>query len=129
MDDNYDELDRPKEQKEINKSDKKPNPIIQMLKEGEAGIARYRNLIGLGVFLMLIAFSGIYLYALSEERKMAENCGFTDGTLRCVCNSEVWEQQLKYQERRDNFGFDTEDFAETNDDWAESFNKSQSSEK
>ena len=68
----------------------KPNPILQMLREGNKGIERYKHLIGVGVFLMLLAFSGIYMYALSEERKMAENCGFDDGKIKCVCTEDAW---------------------------------------
>lgn len=75
-----------------------------MCVEGERFLATYRNLIGLGVFLMLIAFSGVYLYALDQERQMAENCGFTDGKLKCACTSDAWDAYIQYEENSMNLG-------------------------
>ena len=72
--------------------------IWGMCLEGEKFLSTFRNLIGLGVFLTLIAFSGIYLYALDQEREMAENCGFTDGKLKCACTSDAWNAYIQYQE-------------------------------
>ncbi len=92
------------------KTKQEPTAVIKMLREGNAGLERYKHLIGIGVFLMLIAFSGIYWHALSEERKMAENCGFTDGKLKCVCHSEAWTDYLANNELTNSRGFDQDSF-------------------
>lgn len=77
---------------------KKQNPIIKMLIDGEKGISKFRNLIGIGVFLMLIIFSFIYVNALKEQREIAESCGFTDGKMMCVCTQEAWNAKIEETE-------------------------------
>ncbi len=79
---------------------KKQNPIIKMLIDGEKGISKFRNLIGIGVILMLLSFSFIYINALKEQREIAESCGFTDGPMHCVCTQDAWDIEIERREEK-----------------------------
>ena len=62
-----------------------------MFREADIGLSRYRNIIGIGVIVMFIVFSGIFLYTYSQERKIAEKCGFEDEKIKCVCTKQAWD--------------------------------------
>ena len=62
-----------------------------MFKEAEIGLARYRNIIGIGVILMLLAFSLIFGYTYYKERQIAEKCGFENEKIKCVCTKQAWD--------------------------------------
>ena len=69
--------------------------IKKTLLEGERGLNRYKNLIGIGVIFMFLIFILIFVVTSSQQHKLAEKCGFDDGKLKCVCTEGAWN---KYQE-------------------------------
>lgn len=64
--------------------------IKETFREGEKVLQRYKNLIGIGVIFMLILFIIIFLMTSAKQSKIAEDCGFDDGKIRCVCTSDAW---------------------------------------
>ncbi len=72
--------------------------IKETLKEGEKGLNAYRNLIGLGIILTILLGCALIVYSSSEQQKIAEECGFDDGKVKCVCTGDAWN---KYQDDLD----------------------------
>ena len=66
--------------------------IITMFKEAELGLAKFRNIIGIGVIAFLIIFSMVFGYAYYRERQIAEHCGFENEKIKCVCTKTAWEK-------------------------------------
>ncbi len=66
--------------------------IKKILLDGERGLNKYRNLIGLGVIITIMLGCGLILFSLNEQQALAEKCGFDDGKIRCVCTDDVWNQ-------------------------------------
>lgn len=64
--------------------------LKEMFLEADIGLSKYRNIIGVGVFVMFIVFSGVFLFTYSQERKIAEHCGFQDEKIKCVCTKSAW---------------------------------------
>lgn len=65
--------------------------IKEMFKEAEIGLSKYKNIIGIGVIFMFIIFSSIFLYTYFQERKIAEDCGFANEKIKCVCTKQAWD--------------------------------------
>lgn len=74
--------------------EKRSNAFSEMFQVANQFLAKYRNIIGLGVFLMLLAFCIVFMYSISEQREIAESCGFTDGKLKCICTEDAWNQKM-----------------------------------
>lgn len=66
--------------------------VVEMFKEAELGLAKYRNIIGIGVIVMFIVFSLVFGYTYYQERKIAEHCGFENEKIKCVCNKQAWDE-------------------------------------
>ena len=73
----------------------KKSGLVEMLKMGNDALNRYKNLIGIGVFLMFIAFSFIFITSIQKQEKIAEKCGFTDGKLKCICTQQAWNEKME----------------------------------
>lgn len=58
--------------------------------EAEKVLEKYRGLIGIGIMIMIILGMGLIVYSFNETKKIAEECGFDDGKVRCVCTSDAW---------------------------------------
>lgn len=56
----------------------------------ERKLARYRFLIGLGVFIMLIVLSILTYMNFDKQNQIIETGGFTDGKIKCVCSEEAY---------------------------------------
>lgn len=69
--------------------------IKRIFEDGESGLKKYNNLIGIGVILTILLGVGFILFSLNEQKALAEKCGFDDGKIRCVCTDDAWNQ---YQE-------------------------------
>lgn len=65
--------------------------IKEMFKEADIGLSQYKNIIGVGVIIMFIVFSGVFLFTYSQERKIAEDCGFINEKIKCICSKEAWD--------------------------------------
>lgn len=68
----------------------------------EDTLKKYHNIIGIGVLIMLIVFSSIFIFTYIQERKIAENCGFIDEKIKCVCTKNAWEEFKLKDNRYDN---------------------------
>ena len=65
--------------------------IVTMFKEAELGLAKFRNIIGIGVIVFLLVFSMVFGYTYYRERQIAEHCGFENEKIKCVCTKNAWD--------------------------------------
>lgn len=58
--------------------------------EAEKVLEKYRGLIGIGIIIMIILGCLLIVYSAAETKKIAEECGFDDGKVKCVCTNDAW---------------------------------------
>lgn len=83
-----------KRMKEMNKmetNENKAKGLKAMFTEAEQGLARFRNIIGIGVMISLIVLIFISLHIYEGEKEIANSCGFETEKLKCVCTQDAWE--------------------------------------
>lgn len=63
----------------------------KLFREANEGLKAYQHIIGVGVMIFFIVFTSVFLYTYSQERKIAEKCGFENEKIKCVCTKEAWD--------------------------------------
>lgn len=66
--------------------------IKEMFSEANIGLDKYKNIIGVGVIIMFIVFGATFWYTHSQQIKIAEECGFIDEKIKCVCTKQAWDE-------------------------------------
>ena len=56
----------------------------------ENSFSKYRNLIGLGVIIIILLGVGMIIVSPNQVKEIASECGFDDGKMKCVCTEEAW---------------------------------------
>lgn len=66
---------------------------------------KYKNHIGIGVMILLIILIGLTIYTHTQQLKIAKDCGFETGKVKCVCTEQAWNKyqaDLKIEETSNN---------------------------
>lgn len=64
--------------------------MMNYLDELEQRFSKYRNLIGIAVIITILLGCVLIIVSKDQVKEYADQCGFDDGKLRCVCTEEAW---------------------------------------
>lgn len=64
----------------------------------ETGLKPYKNIIGLSILVMLIILSLLTVKFFDKQNEILETGGYTDGTVKCVCTQEAWDNRVPIEE-------------------------------
>lgn len=66
--------------------------IKELMDSVEGYLARYRLLLGLLVFIMLVVSCILTWQNFDKQNQIIETGGFTDGKIKCVCSQDAWDE-------------------------------------
>jgi len=66
--------------------------IKEAAKSLEDYLARFRMIIGILVFVMLVVTSILTYQNFDKQNQIIETGGFIDGDIKCVCDQAAWDE-------------------------------------
>lgn len=77
----------------------------------ELHLSNYKNIIGIVVIILLSTLIILTVQFFDKQNQIIENCGYTDGKVKCVCTEEAWNA---FSDSRQNTKVNFTDFTKGN---------------